>query len=110
MIDVERADNMAKEQERPLIDAVENMAGFACPRCDAVIELFGSGRGKKLADHCSVPFPGSIPIDVDARILGDKWKPIEIDKPNCEATNTFKSIVNFIEGHYQKELQAQVLT
>lgn len=105
VIDAERAVNMAKKLEIPFIGVVENMAGFVCPHCSAVIELFGSGGGKKLADDYSIPFLGSIPIDIDARILGDKGKPIVIEKPNCEVTNAFKSIVNLLEEHYQKELQ-----
>jgi ATP-binding protein involved in chromosome partitioning len=105
VIDAERAIDMAKKLEIPFIGVVENMAGFVCPHCSAVIELFGSGGGEKLANKYNVPFLGSIPIDIDARILGDKGKPIVIEKPNCEVTQTFKSIVNLIVEHYQKELQ-----
>jgi len=70
-----------------------------------VLNIFGEGGGRKLADDNGVPFLGSIPIDIDARILGDKGKPIVLEKPNCEATQTFKLIVNLIVEHYQKELQ-----
>jgi Mrp family chromosome partitioning ATPase len=101
VLDAERAINMAKELDIPFIGVVENMAGFVCPHCSAVVELFGSGGGQKLAEDCSVPFLGSIPIDIDARILSDKGKAIVLEKPDCEVTNSFKSIVNMIEDHYQ---------
>lgn len=105
VIDAERAINMAKKLEIPFIGVVENMAGFVCPNCSAVIEIFGAGGGENLANEYNIPFLGSIPIDIDARILADKGKPIVLEKPNCEVTNAFKSIVNLIEEHYQKELQ-----
>ena len=107
IIDAERAINMAQKLEIPYIGVVENMAGLVCPHCSGTIELFGSGGGNKLADKYNIQFLGSIPIDIDARILGDKGKPIVLEKPDCEVTNSFKSIVNFIEEHYQKELTLQ---
>lgn len=106
VLDAERAINMAKKLEIPYIGVVENMAGFICPHCSAVIEIFGSGGGETLADKYNIPFLGSIPIDIDARILADKGKTIILEKPNCEVTTVFKSIVNLIEDHYQNELQA----
>jgi len=107
VIDAERAIDMARKLNIPFIGVVENMAGFVCPHCSAVIELFGSGGGEKLANKHNVPFLGSIPIDIDARILGDSGKPIVLEKPNCEVTKVFKSIVNLIEEHYKTELQVK---
>jgi Mrp family chromosome partitioning ATPase len=105
VIDAERAIDMARKLEIPFIGVVENMAGFVCPHCGSVIELFGSGGGEKLANKYNVPFLSSIPIDIDARILGDKGKPIVLEKPDCEVTNAFKLVVNTIEEHYKQELQ-----
>ncbi len=104
VIDAERAINMAKQLQIPLIGVVENMSGFVCPHCSAVLNIFGEGGGKKLADDYGVPFLGSIPIDIDARILGDKGKPIVLEKPNCEVANAFKIITNAIINQYQNEL------
>lgn len=101
VIDAERAINMATQLGIPYIGVVENMSGFICPHCSAVIELFGAGGGEKLAKKYNVPFLGSIPIDIDARILGDNGKPIVLEKPDCEVTNAFKSIANLIEKHYK---------
>lgn len=109
VIDAERAINMAKQLNIPLIGVVENMAGFVCPHCSAVVELFGSGGGESLADKYKVPFLGSIPIDIDARILGDKGNPIVLEKPNCEVTNVFKSIVSLIEEHFKNLAHANKL-
>lgn len=105
VIDAERAVNMAKKLEIPFIGVVENMSGFICPHCSAVLNIFGEGGGNKLADDNNIPFLGSIPIDIDARILSDKGIPIILEKPNCEVSNSFRSIVNLIEEHYLNELQ-----
>lgn len=94
---------MAKQLQIPSIGIIENMAGFVCPHCSAVVEIFGSGGGERLADKYNIPFLGSIPIDIDARILSDKGKPIVLEKPNCEATNAFNSIAKLLKEHYQKE-------
>ncbi|MFO7445582.1 MAG: Mrp/NBP35 family ATP-binding protein [Ignavibacteriaceae bacterium] len=105
VMDAERAINMAKKLEIPCIGVVENMAGFVCPRCSAVINIFGEGGGEKLAADYGVHFLGSIPIDIDARIYADNGKSIITEKPDCEVTNAFKSIVNVIEEYFHKELK-----
>jgi Mrp family chromosome partitioning ATPase len=96
VMDAERALNMAKKLEISYIGIVENMAGFVCPHCSSVFELFGVGGGIKLADDYGIPFLGSIPIDIDARIHGDNGKPILLGKPNGEVAIAFKKIVHNI--------------
>ncbi|MFZ0456310.1 MAG: Mrp/NBP35 family ATP-binding protein [Ignavibacteriaceae bacterium] len=107
VIDAERAINMAKKLEIPFIGVIENMSGFVCPHCSAVINIFGEGGGQKLADEYNVQFLGSIPIDIDARILSDKGKSIICEKPNSEVSNSFKSIVNKIEEHFKQPADFQ---
>ena len=109
VIDAERAINMAKKLEIPFIGVVENMAGFVCPHCGAVAEIFGAGGGEKLAADYDVKFLGSIPIDIDARILSDKGKPIVLEKQNCEVSSVFKSISASIAEHFQKELLSKIV-
>ena len=102
VIDAERAINMAKKLEIPFIGVIENMSGFICPLCKNKIDLFDSGGGKKLADEYNVQFLGSIPIDIDVRILSDKGESIIYKKPESEVSNSFKSIVNKIEEHFNE--------
>lgn len=103
VIDAERAINMARKLEIPFIGVVENMSGFICPHCSAVVNIFGEGGGKRLADELGVPFLGSIPIDIDARISGDSGRPIVLDKPNGEVSEAFSAIVESIENHFKEE-------
>lgn len=106
VMDAERAINMAKKLEIPFIGVVENMAGFICPHCSAVIELFGAGGGAYLADKYNVPFLGSIPIDINARILGDKGIPIVSERKDSEVSLTFRKIVDLIKDHFQISMHA----
>jgi ATP-binding protein involved in chromosome partitioning len=94
---------MARKLEIPFIGVVENMSGFVCPHCGAVVNIFGEGGGKRLADESGVPFLGSIPIDIDARISGDSGKPVVLSKPNGEVSEAFTSIVESIENHFKEE-------
>lgn len=102
VIDAERAINMAKHLNIPLIGVVENMSGFVCPHCSAVINIFGEGGGEKLANNYEIKFLGSIPIDLNARILGDKGKPVVTEKPESEVTLAFKTIMKNIKLHYEE--------
>ena len=54
-------------------------------------------------------FLGSIPIDIDARILSDKGKPIVLEKQNSEVSIVFKSIAAFVAEHYKKELLTKLV-
>lgn len=105
VIDAERAINMARKLNIRLIGVVENMSGFVCPHCSAVVDIFGSGGGEKLAAEYDVKFLGSIPIDIDARILSDKGKPIILEKPNSEVSKTFKSIAGLISEKIENQFQ-----
>jgi len=94
IIDAERAVNMAKQLHIPFIGIIENMSGFICPHCNKEIELFGRGGGKKLAENYGVNFLGSIPVDIEARVLSDEGKPVVLEKKNSEIANAFKNISN----------------
>ncbi len=102
VIDAERAINMAKKLELINIGVIENMSGFVCPHCSAVLNIFGEGGGERLAGEFDVQFLGSIPIDMDARILGDKGKPIVLEKPDSEVSQSFKLISGSINNCFKE--------
>ena len=101
IIDAERALNMAKKLEIVNIGVIENMSGFVCPHCSAVLNIFSEGGGERLANESDVQFLGSIPIDIDARILGDKGTPIVLEKPDCEVSLSFKIISGLINNSFK---------
>jgi ATP-binding protein involved in chromosome partitioning len=103
VMDADRAVVMAQELHIPLIGIVENMSGFLCPHCGKEIELFGKGGGEKLAQDHRVRFLGSIPINIDVRILSDKGYPIITEKKESEVAKSYRSVVERI----REELNSQ---
>ncbi|MDD4919054.1 MAG: Mrp/NBP35 family ATP-binding protein [candidate division Zixibacteria bacterium] len=61
--DVRRSITFCRQLKVPVLGVVENMSGFACPKCGEVTPIFRFGGGRALAVEMSVPFLGSIPID-----------------------------------------------
>jgi ATP-binding protein involved in chromosome partitioning len=47
----------------PVLGVVENMAGFVCPCCEEVTDIFSRGGGEALAAARGAPFLGRLPLD-----------------------------------------------
>jgi ATP-binding protein involved in chromosome partitioning len=63
LADVRKSINFCKTVNLEIFGIVENMSGLACPHCQSVIDLFGSGGGEKTAIAAGIPFLGRIPFD-----------------------------------------------
>lgn len=62
-VDVRKSITFCRQLQVPVLGVVENMSGFACPKCGEVTQILRSGGGKRIAEDMSVPFLGSIPMD-----------------------------------------------
>jgi ATP-binding protein involved in chromosome partitioning len=62
-VDVRKSITFCRQLQVPVLGVVENMSGFACPKCGEITQILRSGGGKRMADDMGVPFLGSIPID-----------------------------------------------
>ncbi|RPI10844.1 MAG: hypothetical protein EHM71_02510 [Zetaproteobacteria bacterium] len=62
-VDVRKSISFCRQLGVPVLGVVENMSGFACPRCGEVTAVFPSGGGRRIAEDMNVPFLGSIPMD-----------------------------------------------
>ena len=98
VMDAERAVRMAQELHIPRIGIVENMSGLLCPHCGKEIDLFGKDGGKHLAQRLGVVFLGSIPIDIDVRVLSDKGHPFILEKRDSAVATSYRSIVAAIQS------------
>ncbi|RLI86625.1 MAG: ATP-binding protein [Archaeoglobales archaeon] len=98
--DVRKAVNFSIHVEVPVIGVIENMSGMICPHCGKKIDIFGSGGGKKLAEEMSVPFVGSIPLDMSIFKSGEEGKPFV--KWNSESTQAFSKIVDELIKNLKK--------
>lgn len=93
--DAERALEMFRTMEVPILGVVENMS-FLQLESGEVVDLFGQGGGIQLAEATDVPFLGSIPIDPRVREGGDKGMPIVVSHPESEVALALTSVAEQI--------------
>jgi ATP-binding protein involved in chromosome partitioning len=59
----------------PIIGLVENMAGYACPKCGEISDPFGQGGAEAEAEKLGLPFLGRIPLAIEIRRASDAGTP-----------------------------------
>ncbi len=94
----ERAGAISMQTHQQLAGVIENMAGFPCPHCGELVEVFGSGGGQAVADAltratgASVPLLASIPIDPRLREGGDNGQPLVLADPDAVASKELRRL------------------
>ena len=73
-VDVRKSITFCRQLNVPVLGVVENMSGFACPKCGEVTQILSSGGGERLSGDMGVPFLGSIPIDPKIAEAGDSGR------------------------------------
>lgn len=68
---VARSMRLASDREIPLLGVVENMAGYACPRCGETQALFPGDAGARLAEAHGATLLGRVPFDPEAAALAE---------------------------------------
>ncbi len=97
LIDARKALDMFGTLHTPVLGLIENMSTFHCPNCGHEAHIFGEGGVKKEAEAIGAPFLGSLPIDLDTRLAGDKGTPIAAgDSPMADAYRALAR--RFIDG------------
>ncbi|GAA2072413.1 Mrp/NBP35 family ATP-binding protein [Streptomyces albiaxialis] len=94
----ERAGSIAVQTHQKIVGVIENMSGMPCPHCDEMIDVFGTGGGKNVAEGLTrttgaeVPVLGGIPIDIRMREGGDEGKPVVLSDPDSPAGSALRAI------------------
>lgn len=102
---------VARQTGQRVVGVIENMAGLAQPD-GTVLELFGSGGGKAVADRLSEQVPGedrpnaerpetvallgSIPLSPEFRVHGDEGTPAVIAAPNDPASRELVRVAGLL--------------
>lgn len=68
---VEKAVNMAKMMNVPVLGLVENMSYLSCPDCGKKIEVFGYSQADRIAKEYGVGAVAKMPIDPKISALAD---------------------------------------
>ena len=95
--DVRRGIKMFERVNTRVLGIVENMSGMACPHCEEIIDVFGSGGGSILAEDMGVPFLGKVPLDAQVREAGDIGVPTVVSSPNSKAGEALLSLMRAVE-------------
>ncbi|KAL3462534.1 P-loop containing nucleoside triphosphate hydrolase protein [Aspergillus heterothallicus] len=70
--DVRKEVNFCVKTNIPTLGVIENMAGYTCPCCGEVSNLFSSGGGEVMAREMGVRFLGRVPVDVQFGALVER--------------------------------------
>lgn len=92
-VDVRKSISFCKELNVPVLGVVENMSGFACPKCGEVTPILRAGGGRVIAEEMAVPFLGAIPIDPLIAESGDCGKAFVETAARSPASGVFREIV-----------------
>ncbi len=78
---VEKAVNMAKRMEIPILGIVENMSYVECPDCGKQIKIFGESHLDEIAKRHGIANTASIPIDPAVALACDTGSIEGIGRP-----------------------------
>ena len=95
--DVRRGVKMFERVNTRVLGVVENMSGLACPHCEEIIDVFGSGGGEKLAKEMELSFLGRVPLDPAVRVSGDDGVPTVLSAPESGAGKALIAVKEAVE-------------
>ena len=76
---VEKAVNMARIMNVPVLGLVENMSYLSCPDCDKKIEIFGASKAAQIASEYGIPSIARMPLDPQISTLADAGRIEDVD-------------------------------
>jgi len=88
--DVRKCITFCRQLNLPVLGVIENMSGFACPKCGEITNIFKSGGGETMAAEMNVPFLGQIPIDQQFVQACDEGQPYIHHHSQTKTANAFK--------------------
>jgi len=96
LADIRKSISFCKTVHLKTLGIIENMAGFKCPHCNELIDLFSSGGGEKTAKSSGLTFLGSLPFDTQVVASGDSGVPLMFQDKETDFTKVFDTIVKNI--------------
>ena len=95
--DVRKELNFCVKTQVPVLGVIENMAGYMCPCCGEISNVFSKGGGQIMAAEANVPFLGSVPIDTGFGALVEGAKDDSSALPEGVITNGHDSLIHHHE-------------
>jgi ATP-binding protein involved in chromosome partitioning len=94
----ERAGSIAVQTHQRIAGVIENMSGLPCPHCGEMVDVFGTGGGRAVADALTritgaqVPVLAQVPIDPRLRQGGDDGIPLVLSDPDAPAARRLTAV------------------
>ncbi|WP_018467940.1 Mrp/NBP35 family ATP-binding protein [Calidithermus timidus] len=104
-IDAERAADMFKRVQVPLLGVIENMSYFE--QGGERIHIFGQGGGRRMAEAYKTAFLGEIPIAVAVREASDAGIPVVLSAPHSPEAQALRGVARALAG--QLSVQSYML-
>lgn len=109
LLDAQKAIEMFRKVNVPILGVVENMAVHHCSQCGHEEHVFGVGGGERIAKDYGTSLLGALPLALTIREDADTGKPTVISDPNSTITRSYQSIANAVAAQLflgQREQQA----
>ncbi len=96
LIDAQKAVDMMKRLDIPLLGLVENMSYFVAPDTGRRYDIFGHGGAAEAAAGMGMPFLGEVPLDMAIRETSDSGHPVVAADAAGPQAATFRAIARDI--------------
>jgi len=93
-----RAATLCRDAGVPIVGVIENMSGFACPKCNFNTAVLREGGGEALAEEIGAPFLGRIPLHSVVASGSDEGTPYVLSHPDSEVAAAFSPVVDNFEA------------
>lgn len=92
LLDAQKAIEMFRKVDVPILGIVENMSLHHCSQCGHEESIFGEGGGERIAKDYQCQLLGALPLDRSIREHADQGKPSLISDPNGAIANRYIAI------------------
>ncbi|XP_078089841.1 iron-sulfur cluster transfer protein NUBPL isoform X5 [Mustelus asterias] len=89
LLDAQRAAEMFRKVNVPVLGIVQNMSVFQCPKCKYEIHIFGADGAIALATKLGLDVLGDIPLHLNIRETSDKGQPIVVSHPDSPEAKAY---------------------
>ncbi|QEE19488.1 Mrp/NBP35 family ATP-binding protein [Youhaiella tibetensis] len=96
LIDAQKAIDMIRRMNIPLLGLVENMSYFVAPDTGTRYDIFGHGGAQAAAERIGMPFLGEVPLHMAIRETSDGGKPVVATDPEGPEAKAFRAIAQTI--------------
>lgn len=103
LLDVRKSLTFCRQLKMPVLGMVENMSGFACPKCGEVVDIFNRGGGQKLAEETGVPFLGAVPLAPEMVLAGDSGTPFVAAHPGSVTAQAIGEVAEKVSEALEKD-------